>query len=717
MKNLLFALPLIFILTACKHYHNITAHYNAYFLAKEKMLESEKKIFDNRQDNYNRILYVIPLLDTNLLKGMKADFDDCIKKAAYAIERHEISNWTDDSYLLVGKARFYNREFGDAITTFKYINGTSKDKIMQEKALIELMRTYIETNQWNEADIVKNYLRRFEVSKPNLAQYYIVQAHLYRLRKDYERTAKSLELALPELKRSEKKARLLFLQGQLYQKLKNHKKAFENYAQVLKNKPPYELELQARLAMLLTGDSVVVFSSKNQKRLEQMLKDIKNQDYLDEIYYDLAMLELKRNNLSKAISLLKKSAQAKGKGSQKPYTYLSLAEIHFDRLRDYETAKLYYDSTVALLPKDEEGYEKILKRYEVLDEFIKYLRIVQLEDSLQRMAKMSESELDAYLEANISKQVKLERDFQKAQEKAQKQAQAEKELLSQNTLQEAKNQQNSEWYFDNPAQVEAGKREFRKKWGNRPLADNWRILSRISNEVDENSPNENLSPKEQAIAEQSKIREEIDNRKRAIKSQIPRTQEALQISLQKWENASLNLAKLYHFQLDEPSDAEKTYQSILQRIPNSEYEAEVYYLLYLLYKQQKQEIKAQNMQNLIFQKFPSSIYAKLIENPNYLAESQAQNEAAQKEYAEIYQNLYEKRQYEATIKALEELQKKYPENSIPDKIEALKIIANARLHKKQEKLAEDLEEFYRKYPESKIIEQFKKLNEIQNKKE
>lgn len=712
MKQIAFLLFIFLSLAGCKHYHNITAHYNAYFLAKEKMLEAEKKIFSSRKDNYNRILYVIPLLDTNMLKGMKADFDDCIKKAAYAIERHEISNWTDDSYLLVGKARFYNREFSDAINTFKYINGTSKDKIMQEKALIELMRTYIETNQWNDADIVKNYLRKFEVSKPNLAQYYLVQAHLYRLRKDYERTAKSLDLALPDIKRGEKKARLLFLQGQLYQKLKNDKKAFENYAQVLRNKPPYELELQANLAMMLTGDSAKVFSAKTQKKLEKMLKDFKNQDYLDEIYYDLAMLELKRNDLRKAVSLLQKSAQAKGTGGQKPYAFLRLAEIHFDKLRDYETAKLYYDSTMALLPKDEEGYERIAKRYEVLDEFIKYLRIVQLEDSLQRMAKMPENELDAYLEASIARKVKAEKDLQKAREKAQKQTEAEKELLGKNTLQEEKNRQNSEWYFDNTTQVEAGKKEFRQKWGNRPLADNWRVLSRISNEIDETVSQQNLTIKEQTLAEQEQIREEVNNRKRAVKSQIPRSPEALQKSLQKWENASLNLAKLYHFQLDELPDAEKTYWSIPQKIQNSEYEPEVYYLLYLLYNQQKSTAKAQEMRNLIFQKFPNSIYAKLIENPNYLAESQAQNEVVQKEYAEIYENLYEKRQYQATINALDELQKKYPENTIPDKIEALKIIANARLHKKQEKLAEDLEVFFRKYPDSKIIQHFKKMGEL-----
>lgn len=701
------------LLVSCKHYHNVTAHYNAYFLAKEKMLEAEKKIYESRKDNYNRILYVFPLLDTNMLKGMKADFDDCIKKAAYAIERHERSNWTDDSYILVGKARFYNREFSDAINTFKYVNGTSPDKPTQEYALIELMRTYIEQGVFNDADVVKNYLRKIGVDKKNLAKYYLTQAHLYRLKKDYERTLKSLDLAIPEMPKGDKKARILFLRGQLNQKLKNDKKAFESYQAVLKNKPSYEMELQARLAMLLTGDSTLVYSPKTQKKLEKMLKDFKNQEFLDEIYYDLAMLEIKRKNLNKAVGLLIKSSQAKGSGGQKPYTYLRLAEIHFDKLRRYEEAKAYYDSTMALLPKDEEGYEKIAKRHEVLDEFIKYLRVAQLEDSLQRMAKMSENDLEIYLTENISRQVRAEKERQKAIEKAQKKAEQEKERPK-GTLEEERNRQNSEWYFDNLTQVEAGKREFKQKWGNRPLADNWRRIAGISSEIDENAPKEATSTREQAREEQEQMQTEIANRKRGIKVQIPYSQEQMRVSLEKWENASFNLAKLYHFQLEEYADAENTYWEIIRRIQKTQYEAEIYYLLYLLYNFQKNIHKAQEVRSLLQSQFPNSVYAKLIDNPNYLIENQAKDEAAQTEYAQIYESLYEQKKYKETIAALEQLRNKYPENTIPDKIEALRVICLGRISKKdteREQFDLALEEFFKKYPDSKLSETLRKMNQ------
>ncbi|MFN3315495.1 MAG: tetratricopeptide repeat protein, partial [Raineya sp.] len=394
-------------------------------------------------------------------------------------------------------------------------------------------------------------------------------------------------------------------------------------------------------------------------------------------------------------------------------TYLRLAEIHFDKLRQYEEAKAYYDSTMALLPKDEEGYEKIAKRHEVLDEFIKYLKVVQLEDSLQRMAKMSENDLEAYLTENISRQVRTEKERQKAIEKAKRKAEAQKDAPK-GTLEEEKSRQNSEWYFDNPTQVEAGKREFRQKWGNRPLADNWRRIAGISSEIDENAPKEAPSAKEQAKEEQEQIQTEVANRKRAVKVQIPYSQEQRQKSLEKWENASFNLAKLYHFQLEEYADAENTYWEIINRINKSQYEPEVYYLLYVLYNFQKNTSKAQEVRNLLQNKFPNSVYAKLIDNPNYLIENQAKDEAAQIEYAQIYESLFEQKKYKETIEALEKLRSTYPQNTIPDKIEALRVICLGRMsknEKEKEQFDLALEEFFRKFPDSKLSETLKNMNQ------
>ena len=65
-----------------KTYHNITAHYNAYFYANERLMEVQEAIETSFQPNYNRILDVFTPIDTTVVAGNQEKLEDAIKKAA-----------------------------------------------------------------------------------------------------------------------------------------------------------------------------------------------------------------------------------------------------------------------------------------------------------------------------------------------------------------------------------------------------------------------------------------------------------------------------------------------------------------------------------------------------------------------------------------------------------------------------------------------------------
>jgi TolA-binding protein len=83
-----------------------------------------------------------------------ADLDDIIKKASLPIQHRPGSDWTDDSYVLIGKARYYKKEYEDAGKTFKYVNSTSKDANAKHEALIWLMRTFLALKEYENAAAV-----------------------------------------------------------------------------------------------------------------------------------------------------------------------------------------------------------------------------------------------------------------------------------------------------------------------------------------------------------------------------------------------------------------------------------------------------------------------------------------------------------------------------------------------------------------------------------
>jgi hypothetical protein len=131
------------------------------------MLEVETALNTSHKNNFNKFLKVFSDVDSSVIRSMDAQLDDCIKKSSIAIQRHPNSKWVDDSYVIVGKARYYLADFVNAIETFKYVNTKGEDDNARHEALIWLMRSFIDYNEPNNAIAVSDYLKKEELNKDN----------------------------------------------------------------------------------------------------------------------------------------------------------------------------------------------------------------------------------------------------------------------------------------------------------------------------------------------------------------------------------------------------------------------------------------------------------------------------------------------------------------------------------------------------------------------
>ena len=176
-------------------YHNLTAHYNGFYYAREKTRDIEKVIQRSLDDDHNQILRIFPKLDTTLAKTYSKDTDEIIKMASISIQRHPNSRWVDDDYVQVGLARLYACDFVNAIQTFKYVNTKSRDSNMRHIALIHLMRTFIEQAEFEKAEEVFHFLEKEKLEKTNQKRLYLVKAYFYQLRGDYDNMVRNLAKA------------------------------------------------------------------------------------------------------------------------------------------------------------------------------------------------------------------------------------------------------------------------------------------------------------------------------------------------------------------------------------------------------------------------------------------------------------------------------------------------------------------------------------------
>lgn len=684
-------------------YHNVTAKYNAYFIANEKLQEVLVEIDEAHDNNFNRVLNVKAPIDTNIVASNTEKIEDVIKKSSIAIQRHKVSKWVDDSYVLIGISRMLSREYEESIETFKYINVNSDDEQTRHEALTYLIRTFTEYGELNNALAVIDYLNRQKLSKKNKRRFYLQAAHYNQIINNPSNVIKYLMAATPLMSRGPEKAKMHFILGQLFQKSKFDAFAYDNYKECLANRPPYELSFYARLNMaqvteLSKGGNI----KKIRKYFEQLLKDGKNTEFRDKIYYEMAEFELKQNNIKSAIGHYKSSVKASVNNErQKSFSYHKLGLLYFDQLKQYPLAQAYYDSAFSIMPEDEEIYSQVATRQAVLSEFITQINTINVNDSLLSLAKMDSSALNNLFVTNRTERLEKEEAEKKKEKRAAriKNANSKKGAFEKEPTLLTGNAPGGKFYFYDLSTVAQGRNTFKRTWGNRSLQDNWRTKEgQIFDEV-ENKEEEMLATTKQNPDQQLSEELAIEQERSQFFASIPfATAEKVRLNSE-LEVAHYKLGNIYNFDLDEKEDAVHTYQALLSRYPATEYRAEVLYLLYLYYKEVDEATAKPYAQELL-SKFPQTIFAKLIENPNYQEESNL----ASAKVELIYEDAYRDYQAENYKKALERIQvglTQYPENDYEDNLKLLEaLISGVQDGKNVYKFK--LQTFLEEYPESEL---------------
>lgn len=698
-----------------KAYHNITAKYNAYFLAREKMKMIEKQLFDQRKDNYNRVLDVIPPLDTNSLGGLKDSLKYVIDKAALIPSRHENSRWVDDSYVVIGKSRFYQQDFENAVQTFKYVNTKADAPEAKHRALIELFRTYIEQDDDKSAYTVLNYLRKQQMEDNEKWNFYLLRGHYFRLKSDYIETAKSLGSAVKLMPRGERRGRSHFILGQIYQKLERNELAYKNYKSVLKNNPSYELAFYTRLYLAQVtnlGESKDI--KKIRRYFKKLLRDEKNDEYQDKIYYEMAVFEERQEHIKGekgAIDYLNRSVGISQNPIQKAYSFLRLGEIHYAKLQKYELAKSYYDSVMASLPKNVEDYKKINRRHKTLTEFVEQLNIYRTEDSLQKVAKLKEPARGQYITKMLTIEETRKQDIKDSIDEARAKLKKIKANSGSSLNSSVGNNTARTWYFDNITAITKGQGEFRKTWGDRPLEDNWRRRNKEPEPVDSiYLKSEGVDPQAAKIIRQQLIQKRVDERKNALYEALPETDADFKASDKKIEDALFELGKIYAQKLEEPQNSVEYFEKLLSRFPNTRHEAEALYSLYLSYKNDlKNNAKAESYKNKLKSKYPNSKFAKLVDDPNYLLKAAANEKKVEAAYQKAFR-AYKLRSYSQALAEIKTTKQKYPVNLMQDKLDLLEILIQNKIDpSEKDDLKTKLDAFLKKYPSSTLKEYVEKL--------
>ncbi|MBD2757580.1 type IX secretion system periplasmic lipoprotein PorW/SprE [Spirosoma validum] len=703
-----------------KGYHNLNAHFNAYVIARDQIEQAEEILFKTRQENYNHLLPILLPVDSTLIQPVKPQLDDAIKKASLIPERHQNSNWLDNAYNLIGRARLLKQDLPNAIEVFKYVNtkGTNEDD--KHTALVGLMRAYVEGSDYTNALNVAEYLRTQPLNKFNTRDFYLTKAYLHERQGEYVTAVGILEATFPLLKKGEAKARLHLITGQLYDLISQPAKAVDHYRQVLSSRPTYDLSFYANLFAIqsngLTGDQKRMAQSA--ETFESLLNDRKNADLKDKIYFTMGLLEARTGRIDQAIKYYTQSIREAGANTnQVPYTYLEIGKLYFEKKADYSKAKVYYDSALATLPQQSPEYTALLARKNTLDEFVLYKTTIRTDDSLLTLAQMDPAALDKFLDKTIDQREKEAKDQAALAQKISDQASNGGTSMVAGAT-NSNLQPSQRWVLYNPVALSQGRQEFSVKWGNRPLEDNWRrsnkeaseAVAAVNSPLTGGSPANSVNPN--AVVQQSDASNPAASppapatgrkgQKDAILAQIPLTPDAKAKVNQRIENALYKLGKLYKFQLNQPADAIPTFEQLLTRYPNTLQKPEVYYLLHL---SNEQLGKSSTWKDKLLAEYPNTSYARL--TGRVAAQTTSSEAQAQKTYTTIYE-LYKANNTTEALAQAEAALSQFAGSQLEDKLALLRVILVGKV-KNVEAYQQALTEFVRDYPASELLPRAKEM--------
>ncbi|MDH5598768.1 MAG: methyltransferase, partial [Cyclobacteriaceae bacterium] len=662
----------------------------------------EKKIDGNLKYDYDHVLPIFSQTDTALAKTYEEEIEEAIKMASLAIQRHQISKWVDDSYILIGLARFYSLDYENAIKTFKYVNTKSEDDNARHEALIHLLRVFTDYGEYTNAVAVSDYLKKEKLNNKNKKALFLNRAYYYQQKGELNNMISSLVEAEDFLSRKDGRGKIYFIMGQIYHELGFYAEAYNYYKKCLSTNPAYEFEFFSRLNMAqvrqITSNSDV---KSVRKDFEKLLKDKKNVEFKDKIYYEMAGFELKQDNVDGAIDYYKKSVQSSvNNNRQKGLAYLQMGIINYDSLKKYELASAYYDSAVRTLPRTEEGFENIEQRQKILSRFVVQLNTIRVQDSLLNLAGMDSLKLRAYLAEYV------ETENEKSANATVSGPRAVSTSAYRSPFESGGSSISSNWYFGNPSAMAQGQNDFIQKWGDIILEDHWRRSNKeqtIGREDERNkvSKNDNASVNP-TISKEIPVEESVN----ALLATIPFTKSKKTEALGQVEEAYYELGKIYHFDLEESLNAAESFEILLDRFDSTSHRPEVMYLLYLIYKDAGRN-EFQKYRSIILSEYGNSTYAKLILNPNYTRESGETVEKLKVLYAQAY-SLYDKGYLDSAKVISVNALSTYPDIQFSTRFKLLNVLITG----KTENIVQyqyELSEFIKKNPDSDLRPYAQKL--------
>ena len=474
-----------------RKYHTLNTKYNVLFNGKEALKIGESIIKATLEDDFYDILEIDPILlkgeefdQTTIVPGFKKAEDNAVK----AIQKHSMNfnglqknKQIGEAYLLLGKARYYDRRFFPAIEAFNFLLDNNIDesafiegRIWREKTNIRLQNNQIAIN--NLRSLSRNLIntnKSFGIANATVAQaflnlkkldsanFYITRAGTYE-------------------KNNDLKVRYKYITAQINERIGNLDLALFYYQSIVNMnwKAQRKFWINSKINALRLSN--IIYDTDFIEPVKELLDLYENQKFSHTINRSLALYYLNKNIDSLAQDYLSISLNSEGIDTPtKKKNYRDLIDLNLKN-QEYVKTGIYLDSLLLVLPNKSIEQKKALREKENLSDILFFENQFRETDSLITLLKFNKEQQLNFFRNFLSKKREI----------------AIKKIQEQETTKKSKSfflkKNKPGFYFYNPTEVLKGKQIYLSTWGRRPNIDNWRDKTIVRFETfDKNNINSN----------------------------------------------------------------------------------------------------------------------------------------------------------------------------------------------------------------------------------
>ena len=662
-----------------RNWHALNTKYNTLHNGNIAFELGREELNTNYKDDYWQVLPIERIEVTGEIEldseNNNPNFILAEEKATKAVQRHsmdikdeERNPQTDEAFLLLGKARYFDERYIPALEAFNYVikKYTYSDKLNEANIWREKVNIRLENDELAIKNL-KRLIKYEELKDQEYADARAMMAQAYINLKAPDTAIQQLKIASHYTKKNPEKGRYYYIIGQLYNQIGHKDSASYAFDKVidLNRRSPREYMINAKIQKIRNTELTAENQEEVLKFLTHLEENRENRPFLDKIYRQVAEFHLLNESDSLAVTYFNKSLRvAQDEPQLNALNYENLAAYNFD-INDYKTSGAYYDSVLTNLPENTKKYRATKKKLDNLEGVIKYEDIVHYADSVITIYNLPVDDQIAYFENVITK-------IKEAEEEAEKKAKQKITSGFASFVNSKGGKENKgKFYFYNITSLGYGKNDFTNKWGKRELEDDWRWSNKakaLPRQTDDDI----------VVANDSINAEPTDEEKYSLDFYMDKIPKDVTIidSLKTERNfANYQLGLIYKEKFKENSLAAEKLEDVLKSNPEERLILPSKYNLYKIYTEEESPL-ADSMKDNIIQNHANSRYAEILLNPQAVLVDD--NDSPEARYVTLYK-LYKKQEFFNVITRAEENINRFAGDPIVPKFEMLKANAIGRL--------------------------------------